>query len=38
MQNEKIAMLLAQLEQVVYGKEQQCRLALTALLAEGDLL
>ena len=31
-------MLLAQLEQVVYGKEQQCRLALTALLAEGDLL
>ena len=38
MLNEKIAMLLAQLEQVVYGKEQQCRLALTALLAEGDLL
>ncbi len=38
MQNEKIAMLLTQLEQVVYGKEQQCRLALTALLAEGDLL
>ncbi len=38
MGNEKIAALLAQLEQVVYGKGQQCRLALTALLAEGDLL
>ena len=38
MQNEKVALLLAQLEQVIYGKEQQCRLALTALLAEGDLL
>ena len=38
MGNEKIAALLAQLKQVVYGKEQQCRLALTALLAEGDLL
>ena len=38
MKNEKIAALLAQLQQVVYGKEQQCRLALTALLAEGDLL
>lgn len=38
MKNEKIAALLAQLERVVYGKRQQCRLALTALLAEGDLL
>ena len=38
MTNEKAAALLAQLEQVVYGKSQQCRLALTALLAEGDLL
>ncbi len=38
MGNEKIAALLAQLEQVVYGKGRQCRLALTALLAEGDLL
>ena len=38
MENEKIAALLTQLQQVVYGKERQCRLALTALLAEGDLL
>ena len=38
MKNEKIAALMAQLEQVVYGKSRQCRLALTALLAEGDLL
>lgn len=38
MRTEKINALASQLEQVIYGKEQQIRLALTALLAEGHLI
>lgn len=38
MRSEKATALLEQLEQVIYGKEQQLRLTVAALLAEGHLL
>ena len=36
--NEKLTLLLTQLSSVIFGKERECRLAVCALLAEGDLL
>ena len=36
--NEKLKLLLAQLSSVIFGKERECRLAVCALLAGGDLL
>ena len=36
--NEKLTLLLTQLSSVIFGKERECRLAVCALLAGGDLL
>ncbi len=36
--NEKLNLLLKQLASVIFGKEQECRLTVCALLAGGDLL
>ena len=36
--NDKLNALLEQLSSVIFGKEKECRLAVCALLAGGDLL
>ena len=36
--NEKLAAVLAEMEKTIYGKRRQCELALTTLLAGGNLL
>ena len=36
--NEKIAAILSEMEKTIYGKTRQCKLALTTLLAGGNLL
>ena len=36
--NEKLKVLLEQLQSVIFGKERECRLTVCALLAGGDLL
>ena len=36
--NDKLSLLLGQLSSVIFGKERECRLAVCALLAGGDLL
>lgn len=36
--NDKLNLLLTQLESVIFGKERECRLTVCALLAGGDLL
>ena len=36
--NEKIELILTEMEKVIFGKRRQCQLALTTLLAGGNLL